>query len=122
VNRAATRPQPEELNVVVPELRHDALRDCSLTRFRKTFFQHIRTPFSTQIFEQTSLDTVLFVSLELQILMPYARTMFGIGLGEVLMVVLVVIVILLLPRIVYAVGRMFGRGVQDGIDDRINKR
>lgn len=55
-------------------------------------------------------------------LMPYAQTMFGIGLGEVLMVVLVVMVILLLPRIVYTVGRMFGRGMQDGIDDRINKR
>jgi hypothetical protein len=65
---------------------------------------------------------VFFASLELQMLMPYARTMFGIGLGEVLMVVLVVMVILLLPRIVYTVGRMFGRGMQDGIDDRINKR
>ncbi len=65
---------------------------------------------------------MFFASLGLGFVLPYAHTMFGIGLGEVLMVVLVVIVILSLPRIVYTVGRMFGRGVQDGIDDRINKR
>lgn len=48
--------------------------------------------------------------------------MFGIGLGEILIVVLVIVGLLMLPRFVYAVGRMFGRGVQDGIDDRTKRR